>query len=167
MAKKKKKKTAKKKKNFSAKQIAAQKKFSAAAKAGTLKKGSKLKASSSKGGKKGGSKGGRRMAKKKRKRSKQGVVSWLVNVATLAIAAANPIVRAKEAMDREDWGHFARAMAKDYLGMSFDSAWEYQGFKMSDMARGTGTLAAAVGFKKVASYATKNIKIQSLIPGLR
>ena len=168
MAAKKKKKSGKKKK-FSQKQIAAQKKFAAAAKAGTLRKGSKLKSKSggSKKGKSGGKKGGRSMAKKKRKKSKQGIVSWLVNVAALVMAAANPIVRAKEAFEKGDFGHFARAMSKDYLGIGFNDDWSYAGFKPEWMVRGSGTLAGAIVFKKVAGYATKSIKIQSLIPGMK
>ena len=95
------------KRKFSAKQIAAQKKFAAAAKAGTLRKGSKLKSKSggSKKGKSGGKKGGRSMAKGKkgRKKSKQGIVSWLVNVASLGIIAANPIAR--RGIQRDDHRH--------------------------------------------------------------
>ena len=169
MAKKKKK--SKSKRKFSAKQIAAQKKFAARAKAGTLRKGSKLKASSSKGGKKGGSKGGRNVAKKKRKKSKQGVVSWLVNVASLAIVAANPIMRVFDAQKffegdvLKGWLHF---MARDYAGVYLDkTTMEYVDFDAKRMIRGWGTVAAGVAFKKGMSYATKSIKIQSLIPGSR
>ena len=162
---------AKGKKKFSAKQIAAQKKFAAAAKAGTLRKGSKLKASSSKGGKKGGKKGGRSMAKKKRKKSKQGIVSWLVNVASLAILAANPLSRAVEASNNPEgdkWNKFVRSMASDYLGIGIDPAdMSYHDFDAKRMVRGWGTVAAAVVFKKGMAYATKSIRIQSLIPGSR
>ena len=162
------------KKKKSAKRVAAGKKAwakkSAAQKASSLKalgvkpKGSK---GGSKGGKKGGNKGGRNMAKNKRKASKQGIVSWAVNVAALVMAAANPIVRAKEAFEKGDFGHFARAMSKDYLGVGFNDDWSYAGFKPEWMLRGTGTLAGAIVFKKVAGYATKSIKIQSLIPGMK
>ena len=167
MAKKAKKKS-KTKRKFSAKQIAAQKKFAARAKAGTLRKGSKLKASSPSKGGKGGSKGGRKMAKKKRKKSKQGIVSWLVNVTSLAIVASNPVMRIIEAMGKAEgnkWGHFYRAMASDYGGIGIDLEGNYVDFDVKRMARGWGTVAVGVGFKKVMSKATQSIKIQSLIPG--
>ena len=164
------------KKKFSAKQIAAQKKFAAAAKAGTLKKGSKLKSKSGgskKGKSKGGKKGGRRMAKKKgRKKSKQGIVSWLVNVGSLAMIIANPVMRAAEASKVYGGGGFSsilsgwtRYMIKDYTGYWMDSNWNKLGWDASYMVRGWGTVALGVGFKKGMSYATKHIKIQSLIPG--
>ena len=152
------------KKKFSAKQIAAQKKFAAAAKAGTLKKGSKLKAKS---GGKGGKKGGQRMAKAKRKRSKQGFVSWAQNMITLGIASSNVIARIAESAARSDdkLQYFMRTMIQDHTGMGIDENLQYVDFDAKRMVRGYAPMAGAYAFKKVSSQVLKTVKIQSLIPG--
>ena len=157
-----------KKKKFSAKQIAAQKKFAAAAKAGTLRKGSKLKSKSggSKKGKIGGNKGGRKVAKKKRTKSKQGVVSWAVNLLTLGIASSNVLTRISEAWGRADgleW--FARTMLSDHAGLIMGPGMTYEGFEAKRMIRGYAPMAGAYAFKTGMGVVLKKVKIQSLIPG--
>ena len=109
-------------------------------------------------------------AKKKRKKSKQGFVSWLVNVGSLAITLSNPLIRVGDAVKNyQGFGNvmsgWTRYMIKDYTGYWLDSSWQKLGWSPEFMIRGWGTVALGVGMKKAMGYATKHIKIQSLIPG--
>lgn len=127
-----------------------------------------------KGGKKSG---GKKVAKRgyKKKRSNggsrgQGVVSWLINGTALVMAMANPVSRMIEATKQSEnkLNYFVSRMGMDYTGIKLRSdTLEYDSFDAKRMARGWGTMAGAVAFKKGAGYATKSIKVKSLIPRLR
>lgn len=123
------------------------------------------------------SKGGRgrtRMAKKGKKNGgskRQGLVSWLVNIASLGMILANPLSRmyeaAKVAGDTAfKFGFFARRMTQDYTGVSIASDWNTITFQPKLALRGWAPTLGGIAFKKGMGYATKTIKVQSLIPKL-
>ena len=138
-----------------------------------LKGSGASKPNKSKGSNRGATKRGGSTANKgkgkKGKQGKQGLVSWLVNVASLGIVAANPIIRAGQASRQPEgtklnW--FLRVMLKDYMGVTVDESLSYQSFAAKDMIRGWGTVGAGVAFKKGMTYATKNITVRSMLPGM-
>lgn len=123
-----------------------------------------------------GGRGRTRMAKKKEKKNRsakrQGVVSWLTNVAALSMVMANPVSRMLEASKQSGSLNYkltflASRLVKDYTGIALKSEdLSYAYFDPKAMLRGYGPIAGAIVFKKGMGYATKSIKIQSLIPRL-
>lgn len=118
------------------------------------------------GSNKGGKKGGSTVAKKKRTRSKQGVVSWAVNMVTLGIAGSNVLTRIAESLQKDNkMEYFARRMIMDHTGADFGPGMEYMGWDMKNMIRGYAPMAGAYAFKTGMTHVLKKVKIQSLIPG--